>query len=889
MAPRLFYLPWRSRRHIDADVECELDFHLQSRIADLVALGLSPADAAARARTEFGDLDDARQYLVALDREIERSQRRRDHMHELWQDARYALRRMRAAPVFSLTAIGTLALAIGANTAVFSVVDAALLRGLPYPNADRVVAAFAVAPFGRFVASPPDFTDWRGQTRSFTDMAAFDAYPRTMTGLGEPRSVPGARVTNGFFSILGVAPALGRTFTPDENTFGNTSFVIISHGLWQQKFAERRDVIGQRLELDGKRFTIVGVMPAGFRYPARTDLWTPLAFSAEDLATQRGAHYLDVIALVKPGVSASAADADLRGVADRIAQLYPNTNKSYSAGIQPLREYLVGSTPRRALLILLGAVALVAIIACVNVANLVLARGTARRRELAVRVALGAAPRDLLYMALTESVLLALFGGALGLIVAIALSGALDAVRPDALRQIGELRMRGTAGLFTFALSLLAGITFGLLPGFQASREGQLHASLHSGGRSNMSDRALGRLRSALVSAELALALILLAGAGLLAKSFTRLHQVDAGFDPRNVAVFSVSLPDARYHETPRIAAALQQIVERMRAIPGVEVAGAMSMLPMDGNRYSISTSSLDGRRIPSADQPSTQIRIVTPDAFAALRVQVKSGRAFASSDRGGAPPVVIVNESAARKLWNGVDPVGHTLTISTRFTEDTSRAGGTVVGVVADFHDASLGASPSPIVFFPHAQAPWSDMNVALRLAAQTQPSGVLRAAERGLHAFDKLLPMNDARTMSSVVSDSMAQPRFATVLMGTFAALAVVLAVIGVFGVMAYIVGQSTREIGVRVALGASHGRVVRETLSRAVAPLVVGSALGVVATLALAHFMTRILYDVKPNDPLVLGGVTIGLVLVALLAAYVPARRASAVDPLIALRGD
>jgi predicted permease len=659
--------------------------------------------------------------------------------------------------------------------------------------------------------------------------------------------------------------------------------------MWRQSFSERRDVVGQPIELDGKSFTIVGVMPPEFRYPGRTEVWTPLAFSAEELSTQRGAHYLEVIGLRKTGISVAEAEADIRGVAARIEQLYPATNKNYSAGVEPLREYLVGSTPRRALLILLAAVALVAIIACVNVANLVLARGTARRRELAVRLALGAAPRDLLYMALTESVMLGLFGGALGLLLAFALSGALDTLRPEALRQVGDLQIRSTAGLFTFGLSLVVGIAFGLLPGLRASRGASLQGALQSGGRGDTGDRTLGRVRSILVSAELALALILLSGSGLLIKSFTRLHRVDAGFDARNVAVFSASLPDARYHESARVAGGYEQIIQRMRALPGVDVAGAMSMLPLDGNRYSISTRSLDGRVIPSADQPSTQIRIVSPDVFTALRVRVKAGRAFQSSDRAGAPPVAIVNESAARKLWKGVDPIGHTLTISTRFTEDTSRAGGTVVGVVADFHDASLGTAPNPIVFFPHAQAPWSDMNIVLRLAGQTEPGGVLRAAERELHAFDRLLPMNDARTMSSVVSDSMAQPRFATVLMGTFAALAVVLAIIGVFGVMAYIVGQRTREIGVRVALGASQRRVVQETLSRAVWPLVAGATLGLAATLAVARFMARLLYDVKPHDPIVLAAVTIGLVVIALVAAYVPARRASAVDPLIALRAD
>ena len=886
---RAFSFPWRSRRRIADDVEQELAFHFESRVHDLVAGGASPGDAEAVARREFGDVDDARRYLERIDAEIERSNHRREHMRDLWQNVRYAARRMRTAPVFTFAAIATLALGFGANTAVFSVVDAALLRPLPYPNAERVAALYTEAPFGSFSTSAPDFHDWRAQTRSFNGMAAFYRYDMTLTGIGEPRAIPAGFVTADFFEVLGVVPALGRLFSAAETQYGNTNVVLLSHGLWQQMFAGRADVVGTSVQLDGESYIVVGVMPAGFRYPGRTQLWTPLAFSARALETQRGAHYLQVIGLLGPGATFASAEADLVGVAARLATQYPNTNRDYRASLTTLRSDLVGDTPRRALLVLLVAVALVALIACANVANLVLARGTARGRELAVRLALGATPRDLLYMSLTESVLLALCGGAAGLLLARGLTGALDALRPESLRQVGELEIQFSAGAFTFLLALVAGVLFGFAPALQASARRNLQRGLLAGGRADAGDRRVGSLRSMLVAGEIALAVMLLSAAGLLIKSFATLQRVDTGFDAQQTLVFSLAFPDARYTTSDHVALSFDDIVTRIAALPGVERAALMSVLPLDGGSYSISTKSIDGRRIPSADQPSTQIRIVSPATFEAFRIPLLRGRPFDARDRHGAPRAVIVNEFAARMLWNGENPIGHSVYISTNFTDDDADAGGTVVGIVPDIKERSLSRPPSATIYLPHAQAPADNMNIVVRAEANLDPASLIAAVRDQVHAVDPLLPIVDPRTMDDVISASVTQPRFATLLMGVFATLALILAVIGVAGVMAYVVGQRTREIGIRMALGASQWRVVRETIVGASLPLVVGMVIGLAATMLVARQLANLLYGVTPRDPAVLGAVTALLLVAALVAAYLPARRASTVDPLIAVRSD
>lgn len=887
---RLFNVPWRSRRRIAEDVESELAFHLDSRVRELIATGVADADARAQALREFGDVEDARRYMARIDAHTESTQRRREHMRDLWQDIRYAFRRMRSAPLFTATAVATLAVGIGANTAVFSVVEAALIRPLPYPNSDRVLAVYDVASFGPFVTSPANFTDYRAQSKSFDGMAAINAYAVTVTGLGEPQSVPAASVTEDFFTVLGVPPAVGRTFAPDEQAYGNTRFVVISHAMWQRAFGGRPDVVGQSIEVNGNPHRIVGVMPRGFAYPGRTELWRPQAFSASELQTQRGAHYLEVIALLKPGMVRDPADAELKRIAAQLAATYPGTNKDYSATTEELRDALVGSTPRRALIVLFAAVALVALIACANVANLVMARGTSRAREIAVRLALGASQRDLLYMALTESVLLALLGGVTGLLVARGFAGALDALRPEALREVGELRINATAAAFTFGLSLVAGLLFGMAPAVQATRRRALQPALAAGGRAETGDRHTNRFRSALVSAEIALAVMLLCGAGLLVKSFAHLQRVDTGFDASNLLTMGISLPEVRYPNSERIVNGVAEITRRITAIPGVESAGAVSILPMGGDRYSISTREIDGQRIASEDQPSTQVRVVTTGALQTLRVGLKRGRYFDSSDRLEAAPVVIVNEAAAKLLWKGVDPLGHSVQISTRFTDDTSRrAGGTVVGVIADVRDISMGKAGSPAIYFPQAQAPWSDMTIVARVSEGMNPMSLVRTVRQEMDAVDPLLPVVRPRTMDDVLRVSVAQPRFAALLMTVFAALAAALALIGVFGVMAYIVGQRSREIGIRMALGASGQRVVGETVARAAVPVLGGVIAGIVGTVALAKLLQNLLYEVQGRDPGVLVGVAVGVAAVALVAAYLPARRASTVDPILALRSD
>lgn len=886
---RLFRLPWRSTRHIDADVEDELRFHLDARVADLVAEGVPPQAARERASREFGDAEDARTYIRELDRRAEHERRRRETMSELWRDLTYGLRKMRAAPAFTAAAVATIALAIGANTAVFSVVYAALLRPLPYRNSDRIVAVLAEFRGERWVASPPDFVDWRAQSRSFAAMAAINPYPHTLTGVGDPEVVPAASVTADFFDVFGVAPALGRPFDPNELTAGHEPTVILSDALWRQDFAARRDIIGASIQLDGKAARVVGVMPPGFAYPRRARLWTPLAFSANDLATQRGAHYLDVVARLRPAVGAELAARDMETIAARLADTYPRTNKGHSAVVLALRDTIIGATPRRALLVLLGAVGLVTLIACVNVASLLLARGTARRHELAIRAALGASPTGLLRTALTESVLLAFCGGALGLVIGVLAVRALAVLRPAALTDVGPISVDGIVIAFTFGASVITGVAFGMVPAVQAMRMATMHAGLQSTTRSDTAGLRAGRVRATLVAAELALSVLLLIGAGLLIKSFIRLQNVPSGFDARGVLTFGISLPEARYPKPSDAATFYQSLITELDSLPDVAVAGGISIVPLDGADFEISVMSVDGRTIPDADQPSPQIRLATPDAFRALGIRLVRGRGFSTSDRSGQPRVAIVNERAARLLWPTGDALGHRLEIGTKFGLGGERGGGEVVGIVADVHDQGLGVPPEPTVYLSHAQFPVSDMSVVVRARGGADPLRLAPPARAVVRRFDPQLPLAHVESMSDIQSASVAQPRFVTLLLASFAFIALVLAVVGVYGVMTYLVGQRTRELGIRMALGASRRAVVVSTLGRVFKPIVLGLGAGIIAALVLTRAMQRLLYDVKPSDPATLVVVPMVLAVVALAAAYVPARRARNVDPVIALRSE
>ena len=568
-------------------------------------------------------------------------------------------------------------------------------------------------------------------------MAAMNVFPRTLTGYGDAQPVPSATVTDDFFDVMGVHPVQGRAFAPDELVSGQTNAVILSDGLWRSTFGSRTDLLERAIQLDGRSFQVVGVMPPGFDYPSGAKLWTPWAFSADEMRTQRGAHYLTVVARLRDGVAMDAAVGELAGIARHLAELYPGTNKDDSATARSLRDDLVGATPRRALIILLGAVALVTLIACANVANLLLARGEARRRELAMRASLGARPRDLIGMALTESVLLSLAGGAAGVLVAWMGTRVLDAMRPADLRSLGAARVDLPVLGFALGLSVLTGLLFGLAPAIQAVRAGVAQGALRPDSRGSVGSREGWRARSLLVAAELALAVMLLAGAGLLTRSFARLQGVAPGFNASGVLTFQLSLPDARYPDANRSERFYEQLLDGIRAMPGVASADAISGLPLDDYDYQISTHSLDGRTIESSVQPSTQIRLVTGGFFRTLGIRLRRGRTFTDADRDGAPNVVVMNEAAARLLFKGQDALGHALEIGTGFGLGRGRAGGEVVGIVDDVHDDALGTPPRPTIYLAHAQFPVTDMAVAVRAAAGVDPISLAGGgARRGARA---------------------------------------------------------------------------------------------------------------------------------------------------------
>ena len=630
-------------------------------------------------------------------------------------------------------------------------------------------------------------------------------------------------------------------------------------------------------------------MPAGFAFPTRAQLWTPLAFSANDLATQRGAHYLEVVARLRPGVDAEAAARDVGAVAARLSAAFPRTNKGHSTALLALRDTLIGATPRRALLVLLGAVALVTLIACANVANLLLARGAARRHELAVRVALGASPGSLVRTALTESVLLAVFGGAVGLALGALAVRGLTVLRPAALQGVGSISIDFVVVAFTLGASVVTGFVFGIVPAAQTMRAAGLHAALQSSSRTDTAGMRAGHMRTTLVAAELALSVLLLVGAALMIKSFVRLQNVPRGFDPRGVLTFGVSLTDARYPKPSDAAAFYQSLTAQLDSLPDVEASAGMSIIPLDGDGFQISVMSLDGQPIPDADQPSPQIRLVTPAAFRALGIRVVRGRSLGEDDRAGQPRAVLVNERAAHLLWPSGDALGHRLEIGTKFGLGGERAGGEVVGIVADVHDEALGAPPQPTVYLAHAQFPVSDLTAVVRVRDGVDPLRLVPAVRSVVKRLDAQLPLNNVQPMTRIESASVAQPRFVTLLLASFAFIAMALAIVGVYGVMAYLVGQRTREFGIRIALGASRRAITASTLGRAAKPIVLGLGVGMAGAALLTRTMQRLLYDVQPTDPATFLAVPCVLATVALVAAYVPARRAREVDPVIALRGD
>ena len=858
-------------------------------VADVFRIAtLERADAATRHLRALRESRNGDRPRITLDTRDE------DMMATLMGDLRYAIRGMLTKRAFSAIVLATLALGIGANVAIFSVVNGVLLRPLPYPDAERVVQVDHIEPYG--TVSEPEFVDYRDGTKRFERMAAFSETSGTLTGEREPERVTIARVSDGFFSILRVPPEVGRTFVPEEDRrhgFPRRA-AVLSHGLWTRRFGADKAIVGREIRINDVSVTVVGVMPEPFDYPSSDiALWMPLRLNYDTLWT-RNNHYLRLIARLKPGVSAAAATNEVNTLAKQFVRDYPqvyNQSSPLIAKATPLPDKLLGRT-RPYLLALLGAVGFVLLIACVNVANLLLARGEARRKELAIRTALGASRGRIARQVMTESVVYAVTGGALGIALAGWGQHALRAAAPASIPRVDQVTIDGGVLLFALLVTSLTGLLFGVLPAVRGAR-GDTIRSLREGGKTS-SQFGIGRARGVLVVSEVALAVVLLTGAGLMIRSLWKLQAIDLGIKPEHVLALRVSYPerpanlnDAAGH-SHAIVQFYRDLTDRVQALPGVESVGAVGDLPIaDG--YSSWSILIDGSPMLSVGEaPAVTPEQVTPGYFRTMGIPVLRGREFTDRDGADAPLVALVNEAAVKKLWPNKNPIGGTIKML-----NESAPWATVIGVVKDVRSAGYMEDVPPTMYFPHAQAGQSAYYTpaAMNLVVKTDGdpltiAGPLRQIVRQLNAST---PVSNVQTMEAVVAASVASRRFSTELLAGFAALALVLAGIGIYGVIAYDVSQRTYEIGLRMALGAQSTQVAGMMVGRGVRMVVVGLVLGVAGSLAVTGVLASLLVDVSRLDPVTIGSVVVVLGVVAAAAAYLPARRASAVDPMVALRRD
>jgi putative ABC transport system permease protein len=805
-------------------------------------------------------------------------------MEHFKQDFLYAVRRLLKAPGFTLVAVLTLALGIGANSAIFSVVNGVLLKPLPYPEPDRLVGVYHTTDGQRAVMSGPNFTDVSRAATSFESAAAISTGRMILTGEGEPTRLAIAEVSASLFSVLRVRPALGRAFNADENTPGRNNLVILSHGLWQQRFGSDPSVIGRRITLDGVSKEVVGVMPAGFSYPSGRDAWLPVDYDEGFVTKQRGAWYLSVVARLKPGVTPQQSAAEVEAIGRNLARQYPDANAEIGMTTYPLLEAMVGNI-RPTVMILLGAVGFVLLIACTNVANLLLARAATRETEMAVRTALGAGRGRLVRQLLTESVLLSLVGAGFGLLLAVWGVELLTNLKPQGIPRLDNVRIDGVAILFTIAVGVVTGVLFGLVPAFAATRG--LSATLKESGRGAVTSRSAGRVRGALVVTELALAVMLLVGAGLLMRSFIKLQAVDPGFKVDPALTFDLTLPDARYKEMEQQIAFYDQLLPRLRGLPGVQAASAVMGLPLAGLDFIISFEVAGRPPVPPAQQPAMQVRVATPEYFSTLGIPLKRGRMFTEDDRLQSPKVVLITEAAAKQYFPSEDPIGKTIKLGWGRGPGKPRAGGEVVGVVGDIKAEGLDEPNPPQIYMPLRQWPVSFMTVVLKTSVP--PTSLTEAARAQVAAIDPNLPLSNIGTLDAIVAKSISQQRFYMTLLSVFAAVALVLAAIGIFGVLSYAVSQRTREIGIRMALGAQERTVIGLVVRQAMALVAAGVVAGTLLALYLSQTMTKMLFSVRPTDPATFVSVAAVLAGVALLASYLPARRATRVDPIVALRSE
>ena len=871
------------KRGREAEMMNEFQQHLDRLTERKIAAGMSPGEARNAARREFGGVEQIR--------EIARDERVWMWPEQLWKDFRFAVRQLRKSPAFTFVAILTLALGIGANVALFSVVNAVLLRPLAYPAPERLVSISSTSSkneIGKTAVSYPDFNDWRQQAQSFESIAGFVDSSAVLGGnAGEPERLVTAGVFGDYFAVLGVEPALGRRFLPDENAEGKNRVTILSHAFWQRRFGGDAAIVGQQISLNGNPFLVVGVMPAGLEHPiaqaARSvELWLPVGV-VERMRTSRRNNFIQVIGRLKPNVTLETARAEMKTIAAGLAQQYPETNTGWSVAVDSLHETLTAEV-RPALLVLSGAVAFLLLIACANVANLLLARATTRQREMAVRAALGASRGRIVRQLLTENVLLSLTAGAAGLLLASWGTSALLALSPGDIPRLASVHLDAQVLLFAVGLSVVTGILFGLAPALTVTKL-NLNDTLKQGGRS-ASAGATGRpLRSALTVAQIALSLMLLVGAGLLIRSFLRLQEVKPGFNPSNLLAAELALPPTKYAENQQVVQFYDQLLARLAEQPAIKGAALTTTLPLAESGEQI-TFYVEGRPVVRTERlADAETRVVSPDYFRTMEIPLRRGRLLTDQDTSAAPRAIVINETLARKYFANEEPLGKRITFTNPEALDTQWW--TIVGIVGDVRQISLQAEPYAQAYRSYRQVPKRAMTVILR--TEGDPLAMLGTLREQVWSFDRQQPLANARSVEQVLARSIAQPRFNMFLIAVLAGVALVLAAVGIYGVISYSVTQRTHEIGIRMALGATASNVLRLIVSHGMVLAGAGLAMGVLGALAATQVMSTLLYGVTATDPVTYVALVLLLGVIAMIASVIPALRATKVDPVVALRHD